>query len=749
LLTLVAAASIGVIASPPPSMGSSETEGRSTVRQRILADAGVFKSLRLGPGERYAVREDGLGAARPGRSRRRRSLIYFGQLSDFQLVDEESPGRVEPADRRGPPFTSAWRPQEALGPFAVDAAIQQMNLFVAASPVRQASGERARMALAVTTGDSADNKQLNETEWVVRLLEGGPLDPNSGSGNPAHYSGCLTGTPDPAEAPRYTGVQDYEDYGQPDGEYYDPDQPFGPRFATWPRYPGLMDRAQRPFVAAGLAVPTYAVFGNHDGLVQGNAAASRAFEDLVLGCGKVINRTTGITVPPDPRRRFVSKAQYKALHRTSSSRIAHGFGLVDPAEEAASRGNAGYYAWTPARGLRFIALDTVSEGGVAEVSSDGNLDDPQYRWLERELQAATRRDQLVVLFSHHAIPSFDAAVADEAAPPCGLGDDGHGHDRNPGCDLDPRLSTPIHTEADMPVLLHRYPHVIAWVAGHSHENVVEPYRSPNGRSGFWSIRTASEVDWPQQNRLVELMDNQDGTLSIFGTMLDHTGPVPPPRAGTPAGGLGTLELASISRSLAANDPQKGAPGGEGTARSRNVELMIGDPRRNPLREGRRCASLRGRISGRRLHRARLGRRRSAIRRAYPRSSRRTRGRFDLFCLADGKLVRVGYPSRGLLRGLPRRERRRVRGRAVLILTSSGHFRAKRVPPGMRVRTMRRRVRDERRFRIGRNTWYLARGRGATVVYRTQRGRVRAIGLADRRLTGGRRAARRFLRGFNY
>ena len=33
------------------------------------------------------------------------------------------------------------------------------------------------MDLALTTGDSADNKQRNEVEWVVKLLEGGTLEP--------------------------------------------------------------------------------------------------------------------------------------------------------------------------------------------------------------------------------------------------------------------------------------------------------------------------------------------------------------------------------------------------------------------------------------------------------------------------------------------------------------------------------------------------------------------------------------------
>ena len=124
--------------------------------------------------------------------------------------------------------------------------------------------------------------------------------------------------------------------------------------------------------------------------------------------------------------------------------------------------------------------------------------------------------------------------------------------------------------------------MIAWVAGHSHVNVVQPYPGPNG-TGFWSIRTAAEADWPQQNRLIQIMNNQDGTLSIFGTILDHAGQATAPPSGTYAWGLTDTDLASIGRTLSYNDPQVGAEKctpkcGEGTPADRNVELLIDDPR---------------------------------------------------------------------------------------------------------------------------------------------------------------------------
>jgi hypothetical protein len=287
-------------------------------------------------------------------------------------------------------------------------------------------------------------------------------------------------------------------------------------------------------------------------------------------------------VPPDPKRRYVSKAQFKQVFREGSQPDGHGFGLVDPDQEAASNGAAGYYSFVPAPGLRMIALDTVCEGGVTGPCADGNVDEPQFRWLEGQLQQATAAKQLVIVFSHHAIPSLTANVPDEAAPPC-TGPDAHGHDANPGCDVDPRASTPIHLGDDLVALLHRYPVAIAWVAGHSHVNDVTPYPDGHGH-GFWSVRVAAEADWPQQARLLQLFDNHDGTLSLFGTIVDHASAPTAPAPGTDASALGPAGLASIGRTLSYNDAQTGAREcapeacGEGGPDARNVELLIDDPR---------------------------------------------------------------------------------------------------------------------------------------------------------------------------
>jgi metallophosphoesterase (TIGR03767 family) len=762
----------GAVALPLASAGAAtDRDPRATLGARIVptGPAGGFRRLGLAAGEAYVVREERIGTAHAGRSGRRRSLLYLGQLADFQLADEESPARVELIDPIGAPLDAAWRPHEALQAQVDDAAIRQMNVFARAGLVPDGAGRRPRMDFVVNNGDAADNQQRNETEWVVKLLDGGRLDPNSGAADPARWPAeCRVaeslGLLDPAEAPRYTGVQDYDDYLEgPAPYFYDPDDPRG-KFAAWPKVAGLMDRAQRPFQAAGLDVPSYVVLGNHDGLVQGNAAANAAYEAVATGCVKplagifdftdlggalaaltpqnllaLLQTSPGRTVlvPPDAGRQFVNKAQYRALHRTARSPDAHGFGYVDRAELAASRGAASYYSFSPKPGILLIGLDTVSDAGVIGPSADGNVDEPQFRWLERELRGATERDELVFLSSHHAIPSLTAGFADELAPPCTVAHPAFGHDVNPGCDSDPRASQPIRLGADLTRLLHRYPHVVAWVAGHSHVNSVEPYPRPGG-GGFWGIRAAAEADWPQQGRLVQVMDNRDGALSIFGTVFDHAGPSA--AATGAAGGLDETALAGVARTLAFNDPQtggnpvNGAVHGEGKPKDRNVELLVNDPRRDPDRYATagkgRCARATGRIAGVTLGQARLGRTRARTRRAYPASSRsRPRRDVDRFCFVGGRALRVLY----------------VRGRAAALLTNRRLYAVRGIRAGASVRALRRAVRGERRLRAGGRTWWVVRGKKATVVFAVRGRRVTELGLLDRRRSASRARQRRLLR----
>ena len=567
-----------------------------------------FRALVSAAGERPLLRRAPGSRARAARARRRRSLLFFGQLADPQIADETSPARKEYLASSG---DASWRPQEALTAQAADQLVRSLNRS-RRSELRGAGGRRAGMRFTVVTGDLTDNAQLNETLWYLRLLEGGRLDPSSG------VPGCEVTDP----AARYFGVQDWGDFGpgvsaERLAGYWDPDRGGARGRYGDLRYPGLLERAQRPFTAEGLAMPWYSLLGNHEVLRQGFApGAHPAFDDArATGCRKpfpsdafgpaqlgarsqaqalerlaspeVLEQLERDSRPVlgDPARRMVGKAELKRLHPRGDHR--HGFGYVDPAEDRRSSGSAAYYAWSPRPGVRMIALDTSAEGG----RSQGNLDDPQYRWLARELDRSTSvsldsrgrvrrdtdRDRLIVVSGHHPLAGMSNGWADERSGPCTRAAPG-------GCDADPRSSRPVHRGTAGPrsllALLQRHPGVIAYVAGHEHRNRVTPHFRRDGRGGLWEIVTASSIDFPGQARLIELMDNRDGTLSIFGTMVDQAAPLSPPPSGTPASAMTEADLASLARALAANGPvARYAAGARGRRRDRNVELLVRDPRR--------------------------------------------------------------------------------------------------------------------------------------------------------------------------
>ena len=128
----------------------------------------------------------------------------------------------------------------------------------------------------------------------------------------------------------------------------------------------------------------------------------------------------------------------------------------------------------------------------------------------------------------------------------------------------------VHAE-EFIAMLQRYPVMVAWLNGHTHVNTITPHLSEGG-DGFWEITTASCVDFPQQQQLVELVDNRDGTMSIFVTALDHA--APPTWS---AGDFSQLGLASLSRELSANAFLSDPPRLAGSPLDRNVELLMPVP----------------------------------------------------------------------------------------------------------------------------------------------------------------------------
>ncbi|MCU1691607.1 MAG: hypothetical protein JWM64_698 [Frankiales bacterium] len=512
-----------------------------------------YVRLVSGPGEPHVVRDDLGVRAQTARAGRRRALLAFAQLTDIHVVDAQSPARVEFLDRYndGPGsaliFGSAYRPQEQLTPHVAEAMVAAVER-VGRGPVLGRP-----LDFTICTGDNTDNCQRNELRWQIDVLDGARVTPDSGSRD------------------RYEGVAD-DDPTTYDPHYWHPEgTPQGVLPGTaddqaratygFPVVKGLLDAGRRPFTATGLSMPWYTAYGNHDGLVQGNFPQSLQLSAVSTGPLKPVGLPAGVSpddlqraaadpasllgklgsapvrpVTADPDRRIVSRTESVREHFTTGGRpLGHGYTSQNLASGTA------YYVFDPSPLVRGIVLDTVNPNGM----SDGSLDAAQFAWLGARLREA--RDRVVVVFSHHTIATLtnDLVAADDQTP---------------------RVLGPAVRD-----LLLASPNVVLWVNGHTHRNRVTAQKRAGG-GGFWEVQTAAHVDWPCQSRLLELVDNRDGTLSVFGTLLDADAPL------SYGGDLSSPRaLASLARELAANDWQERTADRRGSVEDRNVELLVAAP----------------------------------------------------------------------------------------------------------------------------------------------------------------------------
>jgi metallophosphoesterase (TIGR03767 family) len=520
-----------------------------TIKMSAQPVRGVYRTLLAGAGEDFIPRFDILGrVADPSRATSRRSLIYFAHLSDIHVIDAQTPARMDAHQSLAPElFTDACRPQDTLTVHVLASMVDS----VIASQVSAVTG--APLATALSTGDSADNLSHLETRWYIDILDGGEVVPNSGA------VGVY-------EGPQVWSEATYA---------YHPDDPSGDVYGKrgFPTIPGLLEAAiSEPVVSQGLPVPWYAVYGNHDATFMGTFRADPTLYAWAVGDRKAatgdalganwlqgfasdlsaaqmavnaIRQRLGMlpgikSVTADPQRKLLERTQFIQAHLDSPAvpgPVGHGW-----TPDNVTSGETWWSAdLTPY--LRVFGLDTCNLAAGA----DGAVPEDQFLWLEAELERCQSENRLAIVCSHH-----NSLTLENDAKPVWGGQ---------------RL---VHAE-EFIAMLQRYPVMVAWLNGHTHVNTITPHLSEGG-DGFWEITTASCVDFPQQQQLVELVDNRDGTMSIFVTALDHA--APPTWS---AGDFSQLGLASLSRELSANAFLSDPPRLAGSPLDRNVELLMPVP----------------------------------------------------------------------------------------------------------------------------------------------------------------------------
>jgi metallophosphoesterase (TIGR03767 family) len=527
--------------------------GRSTLQNAIAIGPEVnrrYRRLAVRDGEPHLARLDLLGdLPDPARASRRRSILYLGHLSDLHLLDAQSPSRTEPMIAQShATWASSFRPQETLTAHVGAAMVQSI------SDLRISQVTGAPLGAAFVTGDSADIPSQLETRWYVNLLDGVAVIPNSGA----------VGV--------YEGVQAW-----PEATYaYHPDDPASDLFGAYgfPAIPGLLQAAVSQEVrSVGLPAPWYSVYGNHDTLWMGAFATPAAMRQFAVGDRKFWDwqalgvdivqgwaaEVSGLTrmlhalatnlgfhygsraVTADPARRILQQQDFMRAHfetTTNPGPVGHGFTQVNL--------DSGRTYWSADVGpsVRVFGLDTCN----AVAGADGAVPEEQFEWLRAGLEQAARDRRLALVVSHHNSFTLENGATLATEPQ--------------------RL---VHAEELLAMLL-QHPHAIAWLNGHTHINTITAHARTDGPpGGLWEITTASCIDYPQQQRVIEIVDNRDGTLSLFTTVLDHASPV------AWDGDLSPTGLASLSRELSANDWIENPSLRIGSPLDRNTELLMPAP----------------------------------------------------------------------------------------------------------------------------------------------------------------------------
>ncbi|MCF3135790.1 TIGR03767 family metallophosphoesterase [Streptomyces olivochromogenes] len=514
------------------------TRGTTVASVAAPRTASGFRRLGDGPGWKRVVRSE-LAAPKTGRAARRATLAAFVQFTDLHLMDTQHPLRLEflrSTDQH------AWRPHEALTVQGAISLVERVNAL------RGAPVTGSPLHFVMTTGDNTDNNAHSELEWFMKVMSGGRITPNSG--DPRHYEGVQN-----------SGLKLY---WQPDSTLRDGDKVLG-----FPHVQGFMAAAVREARSPGLTLPWYSTVGNHDALPLGcygshadpylaqaaiggkklmsvSAADAKKLQDAIKNATdpkgvqyrdflKAHARSMR-SVTPDEKRAPYTAADYLKAHLDPAYQghgpVGHGYSSANL--DAGTQ----YYAFRISDDVIGISLDTTDAGGHYE----GSIGTAQLKWLDRTLK--DNKDSYVVVFSHHTSKTMTNTRPDPAHP---------GERR--------------HNGAEVVSLLASHTNVLAWVNGHIHKNVITPHAASGGRS-FWEISTASHVDYPQLARVIELVDNKDGTLSVFTTLIESAAP-----HRTDFSDLSQTGLAALYRELSFNAP--GANKGlAGDANDRNTELVL-------------------------------------------------------------------------------------------------------------------------------------------------------------------------------
>lgn len=383
-------------------------------------------------------------------------VARFIHSTDAHILDDDAPYplRQESLDELGPPFDAAQRPQEEYTDEAFNSIIPLFNAHHRQDPVD----------FVVFTGDNIDNTLENEAVRFIDNLDGtyttmGPISkkaykPDGQSANPDDSSkdvtDAATSLPEAFKAPGYN-------------------VPLDPR------------------------LPWYVVFGNHDGLIQGNAPIEPSFQEAAARYGRYfVNQQEYISLFFDDASLHGALALRDVCKRppTRNPNDGHGFANAGARLCDADPDNDGYYGFQNGPFLHLV-LDTMNDdfvqangrfgpyytpgtaaGAYAGGYAEGILDPIQFAWLKAALAANATRP--IIVHAHHTVNNF-VPLPDGPA-------------RQAGYVSGPELTAELNKHAN----------VLFYIGGHSHKHQIQ------AKTTFWNVETASLIDPPHESRIMEI-----------------------------------------------------------------------------------------------------------------------------------------------------------------------------------------------------------------------------------------------------
>lgn len=425
------------------------------------------------------------------------SLLSFFSISDIHIADKESP--AQPIDvgwsalyGASTSCQSAWSPIVVATTHVLDAAVQTINALHKQSP----------FDFGMSLGDACNNTQYNELRWFIDVIDGQVITPSSG----ANLGACTIDYQRPYKA---AGIDRTLRWFQVIGNH---DQFWmGSAFEdikTMQAHVGntILNMQNSPDPSKG-GVNSY---GTYMGVVDGTTPLG-----TVVGYGPEDDWYIPPTVVPDLNRHTLSTSGSTTLNwmkeffNTASNPVGHGFTQANLDNDFAC------YSFEPKSNIpiKVIVLDDTCKGPNQPAYAAGCLDSARLKWLKDELQEGQDNNKLMIIAAH--IPVYPQQTLDP----------------NSG---NMTLFSPTSVVDDLGLLavLHNYPNLMLWMAGHRHMNVVtaQPSADPNHpEQSFWEVETASLRDFPRNFRTFDIRRNSDNTISIIVTDVD-----PAVREGSPA-----------------------------------------------------------------------------------------------------------------------------------------------------------------------------------------------------------------------